>query len=82
MEGNVAPNRDANVAQAEYYRQELSGLRAQAQADLARKYIELQQCRNSGLLPRAAEVRKAIRALEYEINTLERLGEGLTRWLQ
>jgi len=79
--GDVADNRDPDAAQAEYYRQELSGLRAQAQSDLARRYIELQQLRDSGLAERAAHVRRFIRALESEIATLERLGEGLQRWL-
>lgn len=74
-------NRKADVAQAEYYRHELSGIRAQAEADLARKYIEVQQCQASGLDDRAADARRVIRALEREIITLERLGEGLRRWL-
>ena len=77
------PPGDANpdVAQAEYYRRELSGIRAQAETDLARKYIELQQLQNSGLTSRAADARRMIRALESEVTTLERLGEGLNRWL-
>lgn len=79
--GDVADSRDPNAAQAEYYRRELSGLRAQAQTDLARRYIELQQLRDSGLAERAAHVRRFIRALESEIATLDRLGEGLERWL-
>jgi hypothetical protein len=62
-------------------RRELSGIRAQAEADLARRYIELQQLQDSGRLTSAASVRRFIRALEYEIVTLERLGEGLKRWL-
>ncbi len=74
-------NRKADVAQAEYYRHELSGIRAQAEPDLARKYIEVQQCQASGLDDRAADARRVIRALEREIITLERLGEGLRRWL-
>lgn len=78
---NVGQHREADVAQAEYYRRELSGIRAQAESDLARKYIELQQLQDSGLLSRAADVRRLIRALEYEITTLERLGHGLNRWL-
>ncbi len=81
MNGNIANNREADVAQAEYYRHELSGLRAQAQSDLARRYIELRQLQDSGLASRAADVRRFIRALEYEIATLERLGQGLNRWL-
>ena len=81
VNGDVADNRDPDAAQAEYCRQELSGLRAQAQSDLARRYIELQQLRDSGLAERAADVRRFIRALESEIATLERLGEGLQRWL-
>lgn len=81
VNGNLAKDREADFAQAEYYRQELSRLRAQAQSDIARKYIELQQLQSSGLLDRAADVRRVIRALEYEIATLERLGDGLTRWL-
>ena len=81
INGSVAENRRADAAQADYYRRELSGLRAQAQSDLARKYIELQQLQGSGLLDRAADARRVIRALEREITTLERLGEGLDRWL-
>jgi hypothetical protein len=79
--GDAGGSRNPDAAQAEYYRQELSGLRAQAQSDLARRYIELQQLRDSGLADRAADVRRFIRALEQEIATLERLGEGLQRWL-
>jgi hypothetical protein len=71
----------ADAAQADYYRRELSALRAQAQSDIARNYIELQQLLNSGLMQRAANTRRVIRALESELNTLERLGEGLKRWL-
>gem|GEM_PF-3633231 len=82
VNGDVAKDRDANAAQAEYYRRELSGIRARAEADIARKYIELQQVQDSGLLTRAGHVRRIIRALEREIATLERLGEGLKRWLQ
>lgn len=81
VDGDVADNREADVAQAEYYRQELSGIRAQAESNLARKYIELQQCQASGLMDRAVDVRRVIRALEREIVTLEKLGEGLKRWL-
>jgi hypothetical protein len=81
VDGDVAKDRDANAAQAEYYRRELSGIRAQAEADIARKYIELQQVQDSGLLARAEHVRRVIRALEREVATLERLGEGLKRWL-
>lgn len=81
VDGDVADDREADAAQAEYYRQELSGIRAQAESQLARKYIELQQCQASGLTQRAADVRRVIRALEREIVTLEKLGEGLKRWL-
>ena len=56
-------------------------MRARAESDLARSYIELQQLTDSGLPGRAADVRRSIRALEYEIATLERLGQGLQRWL-
>ena len=80
INGSVARNREADAAQAEYFRHELSGLRAQAETDLARHYVELQQSENSGLLARAAHTRKFIRALEYELSTLERLGQGLNRW--
>jgi hypothetical protein len=79
--GNVAETRQADAAQAEYYRRELSGIRAQAQSDVARRYIELQQLQASGLMARAADVRRIIRALESELVTLDRLGEGLDRWL-
>lgn len=72
---------EGNAAQAEYYRRELSAIRAQAEADLARLYIELQQSMDSGLNARAADLRRHIRALQYELVTLERLGEGLERWL-
>lgn len=81
VNGDVAQKREANAAQADYYRRELSGLRAQAQSDIARKYIELQQMQDSGRLARAHDVRRIIRALELEIATLERLGQGLNRWL-
>ena len=81
VDKNVARNREADAAQAQYYRRELSGVRARAESDLARSYIELQQLTDSGLLGRAADVRRSIRALEYEIATLERLGQGLQRWL-
>ena len=81
VDEDVADDRRADAAQAEYYRRELSGIRAQAESDLARRYIELQQLQASGLLDRAADVRRVIRALEHEIETLERLGEGLRRWL-
>jgi hypothetical protein len=81
VDGDVAKDRDANAAQAEYYRQELSGIRARAESDIARRYIELQQLQDSGLLARANDVRRFIRVLETEIATLERLGEGLNRWL-
>jgi hypothetical protein len=81
VNGDVAQDREANAAQAEYYRRELSGIRARAETDVAQKYIELQQVQDSGLLARAAHVRRIIRALEREIATLERLGEGLKRWL-
>ena len=69
------------MAQAQYFCHELSGLRARAESDLARSYIELQQLTDSGLLGRVADVRRSIRALEYEIATLGRLGQGLQRWL-
>ena len=82
IDGDAAQNREADVAQAEYYRQELSGIRAQAESDLARRFIELQQLQNSGLSTRAADVRRIIRALENEVITLERLGQGLNSWLQ
>jgi hypothetical protein len=78
---NAEINREADAAQAEYHRRELSGIRAQARADIARRYIGLQQLQDSGLLTRAADVRRIIRALERELVTLERLGEGLKRWL-
>ncbi|TPG31752.1 hypothetical protein [Mycolicibacterium hodleri] len=81
VNGGTPQNRDVNSEQADYYRQELSGIRAQAEADLARRYIELQQVQDSGLAARAADVRRVIRALELEVATLERLGEGLKRWL-
>jgi hypothetical protein len=44
-------------------------------------YIELQQLQVSGRLSRAADVRRIIRALERELVTVDRLGEGLKRWL-
>lgn len=47
LSGNAEPRRDANQAQAEYYRRELSGVRARAESDLARWYIELQQVQDS-----------------------------------
>lgn len=81
VDGDVADDHRADAAQAEYYRQELSGIRAQAESDLARKCIEVQQLQGSGHLDRAADARRVIRALEREIATLERLGEGLKRWL-
>ena len=81
VDEDVADNRKADAAQAEYYRQELSGIRAQAESNLARRYIELQQCQASGLTDRAADVRRVIRALERELVTLEELGQGLKRWL-
>lgn len=81
IEGSETSNASANLAQAEYFRRELSGIRAQAETDLARNYIELQQVQNSGLTSRAADVRRIIRALEYELTTLERLAAGLDRWL-
>ena len=81
INANVDGNRLAQAARAEYYRRELSGIRAQAQSDLARRYIELQRLQNAGLTGRAADARRLIRALEYEITTLERLGDGLDRWL-
>jgi hypothetical protein len=79
--GDVEDNRKADAAQAEYYRQELSAIRARAEADLAKKYIETQQYQASGIADRAVDARRVIRALEREIATLERLGEGLKRWL-
>lgn len=81
VDENVAKDCKADAAQAQYYRQELSALRARAESDLARSCIELQQLTDSGLLGRAADVRRSIRALKYEIGTLERLGQGLQRWL-
>jgi hypothetical protein len=81
VDGDVEGNRKADAAQAEYYRQELSEIRARAEANLARKYIEVQQYQTSGLADRAADARRVIRALEREIATLERLGEGLKPWL-
>lgn len=71
---------EANAAQVEYFRQELSALRAQSHTELARRHIELQQAQNSGLTRRAADVRRIIRALETELMTLERLGERLDDW--
>jgi hypothetical protein len=79
--GNVADTRRADAAQAEYYRRELSAIRAQAQSDVARRYIELQRLQAAGLTARAADVRRIVRALESELATLNRLGEGLDRWL-
>lgn len=81
LDEKVAKDRAANAAQAQYYRREFSGLRARAESDLARSYIELQQLTDSGLLGRVSDVRRSIHALEYEIATLERLGQGLQRWL-
>ena len=81
IRGGTAEDGGPGLAQAEYLRQELSGLRAQAETDLARRYIELQQVRNSGLVDRAAYVQRFIRVLELELVTLERLGEGVHRSL-
>ena len=47
LNGDAGPQRDANEAQAEYYRLELSGIRARAESDLAHRYIELQQIKTS-----------------------------------
>lgn len=81
VNGNAANGDDPGVAQADYWRNQLSGLRARAQTDLVRRYIELQQVRSSGLTNRAAYVERIIRALETELATLERLGEGIHRSL-
>ncbi|MBJ7337882.1 hypothetical protein [Mycolicibacterium sp.] len=81
IRGNAPNDGEPGAVHAESVRQELSGLRAQAQTDMARKYIELQQVRNSGLTSRAAYVERVIRALELELTTLERLGEGIYRSL-
>jgi hypothetical protein len=81
LDGDVEDNRKADMAQAKYYRQELSAIRARTEANLARKYIEVQQYQASGIADRAADARRVIRALEREIVTLERLGDGLKRWL-
>ena len=81
VDENVTKDREADAAQARYYRQELSALRARVESDLARRYIEMLQLTDSGLLSRAADVRQSIRTLEYEVATVERLGQGLKRWL-
>lgn len=77
IRGNAVSDAAPGVAHADYLRHELSGLRARAETDLARNYIELQQVRNSGLTSRAVYVQRLIRALELESATLERLGEGI-----
>jgi hypothetical protein len=51
------------------------------ESDVARRYIELQQLQDAGRLGRAADVRRIICAWQYEIATLERLGQGLNRRL-
>lgn len=53
----------ADAKQAEYHRQLLSGLRAEAETALARKYIELQQVQDFAPLTRVSDVRQMIRAL-------------------
>jgi hypothetical protein len=71
---------EPDAAEAEYLRQKLSALRAQCQADLARRYIELQEANNAGWTSRATFVRRIIRALESEVVTMEGLGWSLKDW--
>jgi hypothetical protein len=48
-----------------------------ARADLARRFVELQEAQSAGWTSRATYVRRIIRALESEVVTTERIGWSL-----
>jgi hypothetical protein len=51
-----------------------------ARADLARRFVELQEAQSAGWTSRATYVRRIIRALESEVVTRERIGWSLKDW--